>query len=69
MDTVENINDYSLRRDILNDYDLGYDYVVEAGIMDIPDYIQNYIDYEAFGSDLRMNAYGTHTEYGRIERL
>lgn len=69
MDIIENIDDYSLRKDILNDYDLGYDYVVEAGIMDIPDYIQNYIDYEAFGSDLRMNAYGAHTEYGWIERL
>lgn len=69
MDIIENIGDYSLRKDILNDYDLGYDYVVEAGIMDIPDYIQNYIDYEAFGSDLRINAYGAHTEYGWIERL
>lgn len=69
MDIVENIDDYSLRKDILNDYDLGYDYVVESGITDIPDHIQNYIDYEAFGSDLRMNVYGAHTKYGWVERL
>lgn len=69
MDIGENIDDYSLRKDILNDYDLGYDYVIEAGIMNIPDYFKNYIDYEAFGSDLRMNAYGAHTKYGWIERL
>lgn len=69
MDIIENIDDYSLCKDIFNDYDLGYSYIGESGIVDIPGYIQNYIDYEAFGSDLRMNAYGAHTKYGWIEKL
>ena len=68
MDIIENIDDYSLRKDIHDDYDLGYDYVAD-NLVNIPDYIQNYIDYERFGSDLRMDAYGEHTKYGWIERL
>lgn len=68
MDIIENIDDYSLRKDIHDDYDLGYDYVAD-NLVNIPDYIQNYIDYEGFGSDLRMDAYGEHTKYGWIERL
>ncbi len=69
MDIIENIDDYSLHTDINNDYDLGYEYIVEGGVLDIPDYLENYIDYEAFGRDLRMDLYGTFTYYGWVEKV
>ena len=69
MGIIENIDDYSLRTDINNDYDLGYEYIVEGGVLDIPDYLENYIDYEAFGRDLRMDLYGAFTDWGWVERV
>lgn len=69
MDIIENIDDYSLRTDINNDYDLGYEYIVEGGVLDTPDYLENYIDYEAFGRDLRMDLYGAFTDWGWVERV
>lgn len=68
MGIIENIDDYYLRTDINNDYDLGYEYITEGGVPDIPDYLVNYIDYEAFGRDLRMDLYGAFTDWGWVER-
>lgn len=69
MDIIENIDDYSLRTDINNDYDLGYEYIVEGCALDTPDYLENYIDYEAFGRDLRMDLYGAFTDWGWVEKV
>ena len=68
-DIIENIDDYILYPDIKNDYDLGCEYIVEGGIFDTPDNLENYIDYEAFGRDLRMDLYGTFTDYGWVEKV
>lgn len=69
MGIIENIDDYYLRTDINNDYDLGYEYITEGGVPDTPDYLVNYIDYEAFGRDLRMDLYGAFTDWGWVERV
>lgn len=66
---IENIDDYSLRTDINSDYDLGYEYIAGGGIIDTPDYLVNYIDYEAFGRDLRIDLYGAFTDRGWVEKV
>lgn len=32
-------------------------------------YFVNYINYEAFGRDLRMDLYSTFTDYGWVEKV
>lgn len=63
----DDLTDYILMPDIKNDYDLGYYWIEESGYYEyIPDDIRQYIDYEAFGKDIRINDDGGHTEYGYI---
>lgn len=55
--------------DINTDYDLGYYWVVESGCYDLDNlgFLSNYIDYEAFGRDYRLQSNGGFTNYGWIE--
>ena len=34
--------------------------------MQIPDYLENYIDYEAYGRDVALDEYGQFTDYGYV---
>lgn len=63
------IDDYNLIGAIQNDYDLGYYWAVESGCYDLDKMgsLANYIDYEAFGRDIRFESDGGHTSYGWIE--
>lgn len=38
-------------------YDLGYYFLKESGCYDIPDYLENYIDYEKYGNDLSFDGF------------
>lgn len=62
-------DDYCLYGDIDNDYDLGYYWIEESGCYDLSGMgnLSNYIDYEAFGRDVRLESSGGFTEYGFIE--
>ena len=62
-------DDYNLYSDIQTDYDLGYYWVEESGCYDLSKMgnLTNYIDYEAFGRDIRFETDGGHTEHGFIE--
>ena len=62
-------NDYILYSDINNDYDLGYYHVVDSGGYDLRRLgtLANYIDYEAFGRDIRFESDGGFTTQGWIE--
>ena len=64
------IGDYILHTDINTDYDLGYHLIHEAGIYDLESMgnLANYIDYEAFGRDVRFETDGGFTSLGWIER-
>ena len=68
--SIEDIEDYNLYRDIKDDYDLGYYRVVESGCYDLSSMgsLKNYIDYEAFGRDIRFESDGGFTSLGWIER-
>ena len=65
----DDVGDYNLYTDISDDYDLGYYYATEFYSADLEKSpLGNYIDYEAFGRDIRFESDGEHTSYGWIER-
>lgn len=66
----DEIDEYNLYSDIRDDYDLGYYWAVESGCYDLDKmgHLSNYIDYEAFGRDIRFETDGGFTSFGWIER-
>ena len=46
--------------------DLGHYYIEELGMMEVPDYLADYIDYEAYGRDVAINEMGQFTDYGYV---
>lgn len=64
-------DDYRLLTDVFTDDDLGYYLVEESGIYDLTELgaLKNYIDYEKFGRDVRLESNGGHTNYGFIEYI
>lgn len=55
---------------IHTDYDLGYYIIEESGCYDTSELgnLSNYIDYEAFGRDVRLEAKGGFTSLGWLQR-
>ena len=71
-DTAEEIADYI--DDILffegsDDYGIGYYYAIECGCLDIPDNIQNYFDFEAYGRDIELEGNFYFANNGYIYEL
>lgn len=66
-----NIDDYNLYTDINDNEELGRYYVEELGGYDLYKLgdLANYIDYEAYGRDIALEADGGFTDYGFIERV
>lgn len=66
----DDVDDFRLCEDIETDYDLGYYWVNESGCYDLENMgtLANYIDYEAFGRDIRLESDGDFSSYGWIER-
>lgn len=66
-----NIDDYNLYTDINDEEDLGRYYIDEfyGYELDKLGNLSRYIDYEAFGRDIAINADGGFTDYGFIERV
>lgn len=63
-------NDFVFMLFVENDYDLGYHYAEECGMLhDVADVLKNYFDYETYGRDIRLETDGAHTAYGWIERI
>lgn len=62
-------DDYYLYTNINTDYDLGYYWIEESGCYNTSALgnLSNYIDYEAFGRDVRFECDGDFTDYGWIE--
>ena len=60
LEAVERVNDYTLI-EVFDDYDLGY-WFYEQGCIEIPEYLINYFDFEAYGRDISFD--GTYTDYG-----
>ena len=68
METDE--DDWIIYPDIHTDYDLGYYIIEESGCYDTSKLgnLSNYIDYEAFGRDVRIESEGGFTSLGWLER-
>ena len=69
-EVFDNLDDFILMEDINTDYDLGYYWIEESGCYNLDNLgnLRNYIDYEAFGRDIRLETDGGFTSYGWIER-
>lgn len=69
-EVFDNLDDFILMEDINTDYDLGCYWIEESGCYDLDNLgmLRNYINYEAFGRDVRLETDGGFTSYGWIER-
>ena len=67
IEIIMNLDDYSVYSDIENDEDLGRYYIEELNALDVPEHLRNYIDYEAYGRDVRFSTDGNFTSYGWVE--
>ena len=63
---TENLDCYEVYSDIDDDDDLGRYYLEEIDVLQIPDYLRGYIDYEAYGRDVRISEGGEYTDLGYV---
>ena len=63
---VQNLDCYEYYPGICDEDDLGRYMIDEMGAMEVPEYLENYIDYEAYGRDVSLEDGGTFTENGYI---
>ena len=63
---TENLDCYEVYPDIHDYDDLGRYYIEELEVMQIPEHLQNYIDYEAYGRDVAMDENGSFTDQGYV---
>lgn len=66
---VKRLDEYTLHTDISDDKELGYYLIHEVGGYDLECMgdLANYLDYEAYGRDMRINASGGFTSKGWLE--
>ena len=62
----QNLDCYDYFPGISNEEDLGYCLIDDYGMLEIPDNLQYYFDYEAYGRDFSINEGGTFTDNGFI---
>ena len=63
---TDNLDKYDVYPGISDHDDLGRYYIEEMGAMQVPDYLQNYIDYEAYGRDVAFSETSDFTDYGYV---
>ena len=63
---TENLDCYEVYPDIHEYDDLGRYYIEELDVMQVPEHLQNYIDYEAYGRDVALEENGTFTDQGYV---
>ena len=63
---TENLDCYEIYPHIEDYDDLGRYYIEELEVMQVPDHLQNYIDYEAYGRDVAMDENGSFTDQGYV---
>ena len=63
---TQNLDLYRFYPDISDDEGLGHLYADELGTIDIPEHIQGYFDYEAYGRDMRINEGGVFAPGGYV---
>ena len=63
---TENLDCYEVNPNITDYDDLGRYYINELEAMQVPEYLENYIDYEAYGRDVALDEDGQFTDYGYV---
>ena len=63
---TEDLDCYEVYPDIHDYDDLGRYYIEELDVMQVPEHLQNYIDYEAYGRDVALEENGTFTDQGYV---
>ena len=63
---TENLDCYEVYPNIEDYDDLGRYYIDGLEVMQIPEHLQNYIDYEAYGRDVALEENGSFTDQGYV---
>ena len=63
---TENLDCYEVYPHIADYDDLGRYYIEELEVIQVPEHLQNYIDYEAYGRDVAMDENGSFTDQGYV---
>ena len=64
LELLDKLDEFDLLTDVTDDEELGYYYAEEYCSIDIPENIQPYFDYEAYGRDIRLESSCLFTSYG-----
>ena len=64
LELLDKLDEFDLLTDVTDDEELGYYYAEEYCCIDIPEHIQPYFDYEAYGRDIRLESSCLYTSYG-----
>jgi antirestriction protein len=59
---TQNLDNYEFYPDIENEEQLGRYYIDELSALEIPEHLENYFDYEAYGRDMHLNGGGVFSE-------
>jgi len=65
---AQNLDSYEYYPDIGSEEDLGRYYIEEMCSMEVPEHLQNYIDYEAYGRDMYLDEDGRFLNGGYVLR-
>ena len=63
---TQNLDCFEFYSDVHSDEELGRIYVLEFGGMEVPEHLIDYIDYEAYGRDVRINESGHFAPGGYV---
>ena len=66
---TENLDCYEIYPDIDDYDDLGRYYIEELDVMQVPEHLKNYIDYEAYGRDVAIDENGSFTDQGYVRDI
>ena len=59
---THNLDNYDFYPGVENEEDLGRWYVEELSMLEVPEHLDNYFDYEAYGRDMHINHGGRFTQ-------
>ena len=65
---TQNLDCYEFYPEIESEEDLGRFYIDEMCSLEVPEHLENYIDYEAYGRDIYLNENGIFIDSGYIVR-
>ena len=64
LELLDELDNFDLLTDVNDDEELGYYYAEEYCSIDIPEHVQPYFNFEAYGRDIRLESSCLYTSYG-----